>query len=224
MTQGRDGKQTILKPYLLLCEGRDEIVFFERYREHKLGKENRAFNKIQCLNFGGINELKNFWQVLDKLPNFNIVKRIAIVRDAETNWNAAVDSLNNILNEGVISRELISSYPYFLLPGKDTQGNWQNGTLEDLCLKILQDNCDGLTKEYLLDHSKNFLNKAADERQRVFRRMHKNMLYTYFAATDKLVGQKVGEAVRVGAYNLEHEALSELKKFLTILATGDVDV
>lgn len=219
------GKQLkLLKPCLLLCEGMDEMQFLIWYLNDKLLRENHAYDKIQIMDFGGIRDLSKYLRALSGMDNFDKVERIAVMRDAETDSLAAVDSLNMVLANVSELQEIISPYPYFLLPGKDEQGNWQNGTLEDLCLEIFRESEEHeLSKRQARALSSSFLQECAKLRGHKFKRQHKNQLHIYLSATDKYVGMKVGEAARAGAYDWDNIALGELKKFLTILATGAAD-
>lgn len=215
----------IKKPCLLLCEGMDEVQFLIWYLNSKLLQENSAYDKIQILDFGGIRDLSKYLRTLSGMDNFDKVERIAVMRDAEMDSLAAVDSLNMVVANASELQEIVSPYPYFLLPGKNEQGNWQNGTLEDLCLRIFRESEDQeLSKKQAQDLSSRFLQESVNLRGQNFKRRHKNQLHFYLSATDKYVGMKVGEAARAGAYDWDNVALLELKKFLTVLATGAADV
>lgn len=75
-------KRSIVQPHLILCEGADEWNFLIRLLNHWI-PEDAAFNTIQVIDFGGNDELKNFLETLPLLPNYEIVRSILIIRDAE---------------------------------------------------------------------------------------------------------------------------------------------
>lgn len=222
--ENNNRKDEIKKPCLLLCEGMDEMQFLIWYLNDKLLKKNSVYDKIQILDFGGIRDLAKYLLALKGTGNFDEVERIAIMRDAETDSLAAVSSLNTVLANDPELQKIISPYPYFLLPGKDEQGNWQNGTLEDLCLRIFRESENyELSKRQVQALSSSFLQICEKFRRADFKRRHKNKLHFFLSATDKYVGMKVGEAARAGAYDWDNVALSELKRFLTVLAIGAAD-
>lgn len=86
-----------------------------------------------------------------------------------------------------------------------------------MCVKLLHDVPEEAVQEVILDSSQQFLKNIADIRQREFRRKHKNLLHTYFSATDKFVDKKIGEAAKAGAFNWRSPELAELKNFLSKL-------
>lgn len=81
----------IEKPKLVLTEGRDAKYFFiwacEAYR----------IIDIQILNYGGVAELPAYMSNLPKLPGYDMVEKIVIVRDAVTDPSAAVESIKGAL-------------------------------------------------------------------------------------------------------------------------------
>lgn len=202
-------------PALLLCEGEDELQFFRWYIEH-LKKETSGLEKIQIFNFGGVNELTGKLKTLVLQDYFNNIKRIAIVRDAERNWRGAMDSVYQSLQSANISEQQMSPQGLYLLPGK-LNGNWQDGTLEDLCFQIFD---SSKMSEEILRESDAFLKNIETMRQGNFKRYHKNKLHTCFSSTDEFVGAKIGEAARIGAFDWNHEKLKDLKSFLLALVDG----
>ena len=206
-------------PCLLFCEGRDEKEFLEQYINRFLINEDAIYKKILVINFGGNNELINRLKATKLLEGFNYVKGIAVIRDAETNASGAQQSIIGSLSNCGISGDLISSNPYYLFPYKDINGIWQNGTLEDLCIDIVADNVyNEVSACKLLPCCNTFLETIKNLRGGEFPRKHKNLLHTYFSATNKFVDLKIGEAARAGAFNWQHQKLNDLKAFLLTLA------
>ena len=62
-----------------------------------------------------------------------------------------------------------------------------------------------------------FMDKIISIRGKGFRTPHKNKLHTYFASTDKFVGQKIGEAAKSGCFDFEHKELQFLKNAILAL-------
>jgi len=86
----------------------------------------------------------------------------------------------------------------------------QNGTLEDLCLRMLaQENAKTLLSS---------ADAALAPYKKQLPRLHKNRLHTYFSMTDAFVSLKVGEASRDGAFCYECPEMESLKSFLVQMA------
>lgn len=197
---------------LLLCEGIDEKFFLMWYIDY-LSKTDSKFTKIQIIDFGGIKDLKFCLKNISAVENFDKIKRLAIIRDAENDWQSAIESVNNSVKESYIDCNKLSSYLIYLLPGK-FNGEWTNGTLEDLCIRILKQ--DDLTQK-ILEEDQVFLEKVENIRDIRLKRRHKNLLHSYFSATDDYVGAKIGEAARYGAFDWASKELDEIKCFLECL-------
>lgn len=205
-------------PAVLLCEGIDEKNFLIAYINYLLTIDS-VFDNIEILNYGGIKDLNNYLKTISQQDKFENVKAMAIIRDGETNWSAAVQSLENSINNTGINKNLFSDMPYYLFPMQDDDGNWQNGTLEDLCLSILNlDSNDAFVNENTVRLSNLYIENLEDMNIVTFPRRHKNLLHAYFSGTDTYVDLKIGEAARAGAFDWCHQNLLQLSNFLRILA------
>lgn len=199
-------------PALLLCEGEDELQFL-RWYIHYLKIENAGLEKVQIFNFGGVNELTSKLKTLVLQDYFSNIKRIAVIRDAERNWRGAMDSVNQSIQSAHISEQLLNYHGLYLFPRK-LNDNWEDGTLEDLCLQIFD---SSKISEEVLRESDTYLENIKSIRQCSFKRYHKNVLHTCFSSSNEFVGAKIGEAARIGAFDWKHEKLEDLKKFLLTL-------
>ena len=84
-------RKRIQKPFLLLCEGRDAEGFLINYlNSNELAQDPRFSNEIQVLDFGGNEDLSNFLMSLKNMDKFDRVKSLAVVRDAEKDYEKAV--------------------------------------------------------------------------------------------------------------------------------------
>jgi hypothetical protein len=119
----------------LLVEGAISVSFFEVFLSHY----NLAGFQIQ--NFGGNNELKGFIGALKRIAGFKQnVTSIAIIRDAETDPNAAFQSVCYSLNNENLPvptepGNLVQGPPgvgIYILPDSDSPG-----MLESLCLRAV---------------------------------------------------------------------------------------
>ena len=127
--------KTIDQPVQLLVEGKDAVVFFTAFIKH-LG-----LTGIQLQNFGGINELRGFLEVLTDSSGFweNVIT-VAVIRDAETNAQSAFQSVCGALSNAKLPTpakpEMVTGNDpkvcVLILP--DAQ---RAGMLETLCLDSL---------------------------------------------------------------------------------------
>lgn len=199
-----------LKPGMaqLLAEGKDAMLFCI-YACTAYGFEN-----IQVQDFGGINDLDYFLDMIKVLPNYEKVPAILIVRDAETNPEGAIQSIQNSLMKNDFN---VPSEPYLYIPGKpsiefailpgnvNSDGKYSSGALEDLCMLTVKE-------EPLLKKVDEFLETI--QREVKLTHLHKSRLHTYLAVNDKFVGMKLGEAARAGAWDWKHPDFSKLKQAL----------
>jgi hypothetical protein len=205
----------IQKPHLILCEGADATYYIIELLE-TWGQTNSEFEAFQALDFGGVKNLNRYLKTLSLRPNYEIVKSVTIIRDAEQDAQAAtmsiVDSLRsngfycasraNAVSEGDFPKTGFVLFP-------TCNENPENGTLEDLCLRTLsQKNADEVLG--VVDSvAQNFK----------FKRPHKNRLHAYFSLTDEYVGLKIGEAAKACAFNFESPEIASLKNFLAQISS-----
>lgn len=200
---------------LLLVEGIDAYNFFIN------ACAPNAFNtdkRIQVLNFGGIKELTRYLKNLKKRKFFDEVPAIGIIRDAETNAEGAICSIKRSLKINDFS---VPPKPYCfvngnpkvcfgLLPGSKTDGEYDNGALEDLCLQTIEN-----SEKVILNETDEYLTKVNDISQLTHE--HKSRLHAYLSAKNKYVGMKIGEAAKAGAWDWNHQALDKLREMMSEL-------
>ena len=209
--------KTIQKPFLLLCEGMDACNFFCWYLNSKdLQEEERFSQDIQICNFGGIKDLPRQLAILQNIEGYEQVSRILIIRDAETDANAAVMSIQSALKKNGLPvseqccqwiEQLPISTAYCLFPVLGSAP--QAGTLEDLCWEILRDG-----EENEKGDIRQFISHMKTSYHRILSHEHKSRLHTYFSVDDNLVSMKIGEAAKAGAFDWGHEKLAPLKNLI----------
>ena len=213
-------KISIKCPHLILCEGEDELHFLISYLGKLIKNGEGIYGSFQVLSFGGNEQLTLFIETLASTPQYDGVKSITIIRDAEKDFIAAVQSIRSSLSHNGFSAPqdpcqiaLSGSLKigFALFPALSDAGG--NGTLEDLCLNNLSENA-----EEILGDIECFLISLQHRRHREFPRYHKSKLHTYLSVTDKYVGLKIGEAAKANAVNFECEELQRLKCFLKEMA------
>jgi hypothetical protein len=208
--QQREKKCEIKKPKLLLVEGADAYYFWiwaiEAYR----------IEDVQVMDFGGISQLHTYLKTVINLPGYEKVTTIVVARDAETKPAAAVSSIKKALKESGLA---VPAKPFsfsgdspriafMLFPGFDGTEKLISGTLEDLCIQILNDN-DAKRLNCATDYL-----SCLEQMGKKITWKHKSFLHAYFAGEDRFVGMKIGEASRAGAWDWEHERLKFFKEII----------
>lgn len=126
----------ISKNKLLLVEGSHEKDFFTKLLE------TMEIDDIQTEPVGGKYSFKPNINNLPKYPNFDIVKSIGIVRDADTDFKGTFESVRDALREGgfpVPDKPMIPtgdnpSVAVFIMPD-----NGNKGALEELCIESIRE-------------------------------------------------------------------------------------
>ncbi|MBQ1510043.1 MAG: hypothetical protein IIZ54_04000 [Selenomonadaceae bacterium] len=212
-------------PYTIVCEGVDEYYFLIAYRDYLERNEREKF--VDCHNvvdFGGINDINKLLNDIKNLPKYDEMKGFLIVRDAERDANSAVQSMQMQINRtwgvnidatGAIKTTADDmKVGFFLLPGFNEQGNFADGTLEDLCLDIICDSSDPISAKDLLKCTDEYIDCVTEKRKKNLIWVHKNRLHSYLSATDKFVGDKLGEAAQKGAFDFSSKKLAPLKEMI----------
>ncbi len=211
----------ILKPFLILCEGKDVENFMICYLESDaLAYDSRFSNDIQTFDFKGIDDLSAFIGTLTRMDGYDLVRQIMVLRDAETDVNQAIRSIQNAfrLNDlpvpgqpHIWKIESDSDKPataFTLLP--DCNKEPTTGALEDLCWDILKDEHASKMRNDVLgfidDIKKNYGTISTHE--------HKSRLHTYFSVNEKYISLKIGEAAKAGAFAWDHEKLNGLRDIM----------
>lgn len=218
------------RPHVILCEGRDEKSFLCCYIEY-LVAHKIVTNPFNVIDLGGNEELRKTLRLFPSLENYELMKGFLIIRDAESNARGAVQSLQRHMNQAFgidiqLDGQFVQNsdgirFGFVLLPGKNAEGDFCDGTLEDLCCHILKENPNEFTGEALLTLSNSYLEKVVQRREHPLRTAHKNQLHAYFSGTDRFVGMKIGEAARAKCFDFSSPALDFLKEALIALSSGD---
>lgn len=219
MLRKKEKKPSIIhKKHLILCEGMDEWKFLARYLNSPALQENPFFSEnIEVLDFGGNEELSAYLSALKGIQGYSDIVSLLVIRDAELDAQRAARDVQNALRTNGLH-----------VP--DAQGQWTegtpkacfllfpalgtiecSGTLEDLCLTILDDTA----AETPLEEIDSFVEHLEQDREQIFSHRHKTRLHTYFSVNNKFVSMKVGEAADAGAFNWSHPNLDPLKDCLS---------
>ena len=198
----------IEKERLLLVEGQDEVEFFTALFRY-LNIDN-----IQIINVEGKLNFRSKIKLLSISPDINTVKKIGAIRDADTNAQAAFDSLKDSFrlanwkpaDKPNIFSDSNPSIGIFIMPG----ANKDNGMLEDLCLQSIKDQPD-------LRCVDDYINCIESLREERLNKLSKRKILTYLAGQQELVNA-LGLAAKKHIWNFDAPAFNELKAFLLELA------
>ena len=189
----------------LLVEGKDARNFFTALLAHM------ELVGVQVQNFGGVTELRSFLAAFVRAPNFSNVRSIGIVRDAEQSAGSAFQSVRDSLEHVNLAAprhpdESTGESPsvrVLILPDNATPG-----MLETLL-------CSTLTQDPVTKCIDDFLQYAEESGQRL--QVPDKARAHAWLATRPLPQVSVGVAAMKGYWNLDHQALDAVRKFLTAL-------
>ncbi len=206
--------EPIKKEKLILAEGKDAYHFFchacNFYRETQ---------DVQVMHFGGNDDLPNFLLDLTNMDKYDEVNTIVISRDAETDADAAImsiqDAIKNANNKNSanipIPQESFTytntqkssmKVAFMIFPGPELK----NGTLEHLCLSTVEgDPVLACVDDYL---------ECAKTKGERFPRAHKNKLYCFLAGKDDYIGSRIGLAFKAEVWPPDHLALEPFKRII----------
>ena len=137
------------KTRLLMVEGPDDIMFFERLASHLAGKAQEFLDltDFEILPFGGAQNLVNALELLARDQRYGKVSHIGIVRDSDYNTDAfaSVCSAINIFNNQPPTTNMPVPRKVFLPTEESprvsvlTMPLNSDGTLESVVLSALKD-------------------------------------------------------------------------------------
>ena len=214
-TETRLNQDEILVSRVLIVEGEDSLYFWAR--ACKIFTQN----PIQVFFFQGNGNLRRFLKTFAARAEFGIVESLAIIRDAETDPQAAIDSIKSSLQNANLPvpdspftfAEGTPRTAFLLQPGfaTDAAGNrvYLTGTLEDLCLMTVEgDPCLNCVAQYI---------ECIEGLNEPMRWRHKMRLHAFLAGKDSYVGAKIGEAAHQGAWEWNHVALESYRSLLAAM-------
>lgn len=220
--KSKDNKLVSDAPNLILCEGADAHRFLIWFLDF-CKKNDSRFNTFRVYDFGGNNDLKRYLRLMTQWDDFkSIVTSLCVIRDAETDASAACQSIHDAFTGAGLAAPATPCSPasdagakhsgirtgFLLFPS--CCATLQNGTLEDLCLRILaKEDAEGVLSD---------ADKALEPYEESLPRLHKNRLHAYFSLTDAFVGDKIGEAAQKQAFRYDGPEIASLKSFLLNMA------
>ena len=190
----------------ILVEGNDVKNFLEAFTDH-LGTSG----SVQIQNFGGIHELRGFLDAFIRMPGFDTVARIGVVRDAESEADRALQSVQSCLRRVCLPVPDTVEFPsggspevtVLILPG-----NSQPGMLETLLCKTFE----GTSEDTCINDFLGCIPWKIPSN-----RMPKSRVYAWIA-TQSEPNVSVGVAAKKGFWNLDHSALDPVRNLLLSLS------
>jgi hypothetical protein len=173
-----------------------------------------GLSDIDIHDFGNNENLRPYLETFTKTQGFRSVKRLGIIRDAETSADSALQSVRDSLrNAGLeypsLRVETTSGSPsisVFLLPDTTSEGN-----LESLLWRTIKDTSEARCADEFL--------KCLDLGSIAITRRDKARVQAYLASKHRPHGS-VGVAAQRGQWDPKHDAFSEIRRFLTDLQGG----
>ena len=207
----QDTKTTSIKAQKILAvEGQDEWYFFKYFLEKKLNIKD-----VQLIDIEGESKFLAKLKLLKLSPNFDKVKKIGFVRDADDDLQKSFKSIKEAIEKGLQYKAPTKMNTWqkdeahdielgvFLLPN-----NEEKGMLETLCLRSVAD--DAIMP--CLDTYFDCMNKVIPENKRP-KNIAKSRVQV-FLASRKTYKSSVGFAAEKGYWNFDADCMQEIRNFL----------
>lgn len=192
---------------LILVEGKDEVEFFG-----DLLSKN-GYTSFQILSHNGKSNFKNILQLVVNDQNFDTVSSLAIIRDADNDFNAAFDSIiyhlknNNIPipsspNTTITKNNM--TVGVFVMPSIGSVG-----MLESLVLtSVIGNPVLSLSDQYIQELSASESLKPNN--------IYKAKLHAYLSGMKEYV-PSIGMAVKKNYFDLNNSCFDDIKEFIQSL-------
>jgi hypothetical protein len=189
---------------IMAVEGKDEVHFFSCLLNY-MGQDD-----IEVFDVGGTVQFNDKFPALVRRSGFNSkVKKMAIIRDAEDNAENAFQSIKNILiKENITPPEKPNQFSIgkpnvgiFIMPG-----DFENGMLEDLCLRTVKDHPAVKCVDVFIECVSKLENPP--------RNIAKSKAQAFLAAMPDIVSS-VGLGAEKRYWDFSSDELKKLKNFLS---------
>ena len=212
-------KFEIEKPYVIVCEGDDDLFFLLEYLNYLNEAQFIDKNLFKIIQANGVTNIPKEMKNYKNYPNYEFVKGFLFTRDADKNPASAVDSMvGNINDIWGVKLDRTGNFKtdsegvkigFFIFPGLDDTVNYRTGTLEDFCTEIFNLS-DGNTRTILSLVAEHM--KKLNDSNIHFKTPHKNKLHLCLDSTNDFLGNKIGEAASRKAFDFSSDKISVLKK------------
>ena len=215
----------IKKPYVIVCEGEDDLFFLLEYLNYLDKNKFIDKNLFKIIQTNGVTNIPKEMKNYKGYPNYEFMKGFLFTRDADKNPASAVDSMvGNIKDIWGVKLDRTGDFKidadeikvgFFIFPGLDDTGNYRKGTLEDFCTEIF--NFSNGTTQIILSLVDEHMQKLTDNNIK-FKTPHKNKLHLCLDSTNDFLGDKIGESARKNAFDFSSDKFSVLKSRIIDLA------
>lgn len=198
----------VIKPHVLVVEGKDEELFFEALIRYM------RLQHVQVLSIGGKTNLRANLKALALSPGFANVVSLGIIRDADQDPLGALQSVQDALRAASLPAPVGVLSPagdkpkvmIMIMPAENTPG-----ALEDLCLQsVTQDPamlCVGVYFQCLQKQGLPMPSNLPKARVQAF------------LASRQEAGKRLGEAAQAGYLPWDDKAFEPVRNFLQQLGS-----
>ncbi len=194
------------EPIQLLVEGNDYRNFFEAFCKEV------AIENVQIQNFGGIYDLTGYLKGFVNVPGFETVLSVGIVRDAENSeLRAFRDVSRSLRRSGLNAPEEVGkrssgspAVTVLILPGRGTPG-----MLETLICKTIESTSEISCVDAYFECLKKIPSFTENKHDKA--RVHA------WLASKPEPHVSVGVAAKKSYFDLNHSAMTDVRKFLSLL-------
>ena len=208
----------IEKPYVIICEGNDDLFFLSCYLHFLDKSELIDEKKFKIIKTDGVDKITTSMKLFKNYDHYEDMKGFLFIRDADNNPASAVASMvGNIRDVWGVKLDRTGNFKidsegvklgFFIFPGLDNLGNFRKGTLEDLCIETFKpvvgnnQNILGLVNEHL---------EKLNDIGIAFKTPHKNRLHLCLDSTNDFLGDKIGESAKKHAFDFSSDKFDILK-------------
>jgi hypothetical protein len=207
----------IEKPYVIVCEGNDDMLFIECYL-HFLDKSKLIDEKkFKIIKTDGVDNIPKNMKLFKNYDHYEDMKGFLFIRDADKNPDSAVNSMvGNIKDIWGVKLDKTGNFKtdsedvkfgFFIFPGFDDSNNYRKGTLEDLCTETFKPVVGNQNILALVDEHMEKLNDIGIS----FKTPHKNRLHLCLDSTNDFLGDKIGESAKKHAFDFSSDKFATLK-------------
>jgi hypothetical protein len=197
----------ITQAVVVLVEGKDEYYFLPEIAAA------RALPNVQFLEYGGKPQLASYLRTLPLVPGFGLVTGIGVIRDADSNHLAALQSVRDALrsaNLPVPSDELVAHAgpprtAFFLAPGKGRQG-----ALEDCLIASVGGHPALPCIESLIACVETATQVALSKKS-------KAKVWSFLATQPEPL-HHISEGARAGVWPMTHAAFDDFEKLIRLVS------
>ena len=197
---------TIKSKTQLLVEGKDYLTFFEAFLDHL------EIAEVQIQNYGSVDELRVFLPLLAKMSNFDMVRRLGIVRDAERSSQSALQSVRSALSKAnlPLPEDTISTSAGDRVTSVLVLPDDEPGMLET----VLARSFAGTSEDDCIDRFFECIESGGG----TIRRPAKARTCAYLSTTND-PHVSVGVAAKKGVWDFKHDGFSNVREFLSRLGS-----